>query len=176
MRSIPVQKMTMTFAKYRTRGSRLSHSASIAAALGAALILAGCSSSSSSAPSKADYDRQANAICATYNGKLKSLGSTISNSASEQQVASQLGKAVSLAEQGSAKLEALTKPDGQSAALNKVYAAQEAQVKQIRALQTALSQNDPAKAQSIENALDAGDGSLNRQFDALGLTTCGSNS
>ena len=141
-----------------------------------ATLIAGCSSSTVSAPTKADYDRQANAICQTYNSKIKTLGSTISNASSSQQVASELTKVIPVAEQGSAKLAALTKPDGQSAALNRVYAAQDAQVRQIQAFATALNQNDSAKAQSIENALNAGNGPLNQEFDAVGLTTCGSGS
>jgi hypothetical protein len=139
-------------------------------------IAAGCSSSSGSAPTKADYDRQANAICQTYNSKLKAIGTTISDASSNQQVAAELTEAVSLGKQGSAKLEALTKPDGQSAALNKVYADQDEQVRQIQALATALNQNDTAKAQSIENPLNTGNGPLNEEFDAVGLTTCGSGS
>jgi hypothetical protein len=139
-------------------------------------ITAGCSSSSASAPTKADYDRQANAICQTINAKIKAFGSTISSTSSTQQVASELTKVVAVAEQGSAGLAALAKPDGQSAALDKVYAAQDAQVKEIQAFATALNQGDSAKAQSIENELNAGNAPLNQEFDAVGLTTCGSGS
>jgi hypothetical protein len=141
-----------------------------------ALVVAGCSSSSASAPSKASYDKQANAICQTFNSKLKSVGSAISSSSSGTQVASALTDAISVAEQGSAKLEALPKPSGDNTALNKAYAAQDAQVTQMKQLVAAIKQNDAAKAQSTEAALNASNDPLNAQFDALGLTTCGSGS
>jgi len=141
-----------------------------------ATLITACSSSSTSAPTQAAYDKQANALCQTYNAKLKAMGATITSASSKQQVASELAKAVTLAKQGSAQLKALAKPAGQSAGLDKVYADQDAQVSQIQAFASALQANDSAKAQSIENALNAGNGRLNQEFDALGLTACGSGS
>jgi hypothetical protein len=146
------------------------------AVVGVALIAGGCSSASASGPTQAAYNAQANAICRTYNAKLTAFGSELSNASSAQQAASELNAAVALAEQGSAKLKALPKPSGQSSALDQVYAAQEAQVTQLQALATALSQNDTAKVQSIDKALNASNGPLNRQFDAVGLRACGSGS
>ena len=134
----------------------------------------GCSSSSASGPTEATYNAQANAICRTYNAKLTAFGSALSNASSAQQAASELNAAVALAQQGSAKLKALPKPSAQSSALDQVYAAQDAQVKQLQNLSTALSQNDSAKAQSIDKTLNASNGPLNRQFDAVGLRACGS--
>jgi hypothetical protein len=83
---------------------------------------------------------------------------------------------VPLAERGQAKLEALPKPSNENVALDKVYAAQQTQVNQIKALAKAVNAGDSAKIQSISATLNASSSSLNSQFNALGLTACGSGS
>jgi hypothetical protein len=144
------------------------------AVMGMGILATGCSSSTSAAPTKASYATQANAICKEFNGKLNAIGSSSGQSLS--QVQALLAEAVPLAERGQAKLEALPKPSDESAALNKVYAAQQTQVNQLKALANAVNAGDATKIQSISATLNALGGPLNSQFDALGLTACGSGS
>lgn len=73
-------------------------------------------------------------------------------------------EAVPLAERGQAKLEALPKPSDESAALDKVYAAQQTQVNQIKALANAVNAGDATKIQSISATLSALGGPHNSQF------------
>jgi hypothetical protein len=125
-------------------------------------------------PDQASYDTQANAICKQFNAKLNAIGSSSGQSLS--QVQALLAEAVPLAERGQAKLEALPKPSDESAAHDKVYAAQQTQVNQLKALANAVNAGDATKIQSISARLSALGGPLSSQFDALVLTACGSGS
>ncbi len=138
-----------------------------------ALIAAACSSSSASAPTKASFDKQANAICRTYNAKLSAMSTAVSNASSVSQVESGMEAAITDASQMSARLKALPEPAGERATLDQAFAAQDAQLQRIKGLFDAVEQNDNAKVESGETALNAATGPLDKQFDALGLGSCG---
>ncbi len=143
------------------------------------LLAAGCSSSGSatpSAPSKATYDKQANAICNTYSSKLSTLGASLQSSTSTSQVEQALSRAISLGQQGTSKLEALSRPSGESSSLSAAYNDQEQQVSDLKHLLSAIRANNETAFKSEETALNASDASVNQKFDALGLTKCGSGS
>jgi hypothetical protein len=156
---------------------RLSFAGLALAAVG--LLAAGCSSSGNatpSAPSKATYDKQASAICNTYSSKLSTLGASLQSSTSPSQAERVLSRAISLGQQGTSKLEALTRPSGEASSLSAAYNEQEQQVTELKHLLSAIRANNQTEFKSDELALNASDASVNQKFDALGLTTCGSGS
>ncbi len=144
--------------------------------LAVAALVAGCSSPSSATPSKASYDKQADAICKTYSAKENSAASALTSSTTNAQIVSALNKAISLGEEGSKKLQALPKPTGERAALNKAFTAQTALVDQLKKVLQAAKANDAEAFKSAASGLTTMGSSLDQQFDALGLTTCGSGS
>ena len=143
-------------------------------AFGLTATLAAGACGGSSAPSKASYDKQADAICATYNSKLRAAGAGLASSSSVAQAEDALSSAVSLAQQGETKLESLKQPSGEGAQLKKVYAAQQAQVTDLHNAVVALKANNTAAAKSAISAAASSSTAIDQQFDALGLTTCGS--
>jgi hypothetical protein len=140
---------------------------------GVAIIAAACGNS---APTRSDFNAQANSICQTYNSKLRSVGSTLalSSSKSASQIETVLSGALSPAEQGSAKLESLAQPDGEGASLEKAFRAQDAQLIDLENLLTALKQGTGSKVLAAETTFEESEAPLNQQFDELGLTACGS--
>ena len=148
---------------------------------GAIAILAsacspGSSPSSPTTPSRAAYDRQADAICQTFNAKLESVGAQLSSSTQVAQVEQGLESAISLAQQGTDKLEQLPRPAGESGALGAAYAAQEGQVADFKAILSAVRADSVSGVRSAVATAQASSAPLNQKFDALGLTTCGSGS
>jgi hypothetical protein len=143
-----------------------------------AVVVAGCSSSASatSTPTKASYDKQANAICKTFNAKLSSVGAELKTSTQQAQVEQGLETAISLAQQGTNKLEGLRRPAGETGALAATYRGQEGQVTDFRNLLTAVEANSASQVQTALATAQASSGPLNQKFDALGLTVCGSGS
>jgi hypothetical protein len=145
-----------------------------------ALLGTACGSSSSAtttpAPSKVTYDDQANAICQKFNAKLSSVGDQLSSSTQAAQVEQALESAIALAQQGTTKLEHLRRPAGENQALGAAYKAQEGQVADFKNLLSAVRANSASEVRSALATAQASDATLNQQFDALGLTTCGSGS
>jgi hypothetical protein len=140
---------------------------------GVTIIAAACGNS---APTRSDFNHQANSICQIYNSKLRSVSSTLalSRSKSASQIESALSDALSPAEQGSSMLEALARPDGAGASLEKAFRAQGAQLLDLKNLLTALKQGTGSKVLVAETTFEESEAPLNQQFDELGLTACGS--
>lgn len=142
--------------------------------LGLALIGAACSS----AHSVATFNSQANGICGTYSSKLRTVDPELALSNNERvtRLKSSLSNCLPLVEQGTAKLQGLGRPGDEAGALKKVFTMQTAQVSELENLQRALDQGNTSKIQSTETAVEESEAPLNQQFDALGMTGCGSGS
>jgi hypothetical protein len=138
------------------------------------LLGAGCGGSS--APTKVAYDKQANAICASYNAKLKAAGAALSGSTSRAEAEKSLSGAISLAQQGTSRLESLKRPNGESAQLQKAFSAQQAQITDLRSLLTAIQEDSATKAKAALAKADSSTASVKDLFDTVGLRTCGSSS
>lgn len=137
-----------------------------------AVAVAGCGTK---APSKASYIVKANALCAAYNLKVKALGEPVTG-AGAQATGVYLGKAAALSAEETAKLQALPTPKGDKDTLVGLYARQASQVSELKAAVKALGANDTVSAEdSIKQLTDSGPG-LDKDFDAYGLTACGSQS
>ena len=177
----------------RQLGRRLSGSVA-AAMFGIVLIAAGCGGSSgassaadspttasvrststtSIAPDKTSYDARANAICKTFNAKLQSVGAALSTSTSLAQFEVVLNDAISVAQGGINRLQALHRPAAENAALEAAYKSQEAQLTDVKGILAAVKANSITKVRAAIAVTTASDAPLNKQFDALGLTACGS--
>jgi hypothetical protein len=140
---------------------------------GVAIIAAACGSS---APTRSDFNDQANSICQTYNAKLGSVGSTLARSsgASASQIESVLAGALPPVQQGTSRLESLAQPDGEAASLERAFRAQNAQLIDLKNLLTALKQGTGSKVLVAETTFEESEAPLNQQLDELGLTACGS--
>jgi hypothetical protein len=140
---------------------------------GVAIIAAACGSS---APTRSDFNDQANSICQTYNAKLGSVGSTLARSsgASASQIESVLSGALPPVQQGTSRLESLAQPDGEAASLERAFRAQDAQLIDLKNLLTALKQGTESKVLVAETTFEESEAPLNQQLDELGLTACGS--
>jgi hypothetical protein len=159
--------------------TRIGATRSVTIGIAAIALAVGCSSSPASAPSgpsKSAYDKQANAICKTFNAKLSSVGAQLSSNTQVAQVEQGLESAIALAQQGTKKLEDLRRPTGESPALSAAYKAQEGQVTDFKAILSAVRANSASQVRTALAAAQASSAPLNQKFDALGLTTCGSGS
>lgn len=137
-----------------------------------AVAISGCGTK---APSKAGYIVKANALCAAYNLKVKALGEPVAG-AGAKATGVYLGKAAVLSAEETTKLQALKTPKGDKDTLAGLYARQASQVSELKAAVKALGANDTVSAEaSIKQLTDSGP-QLDKDFDAYGLTACGSQS
>jgi hypothetical protein len=107
---------------------------------------------------------------------MSSVGSSLQSSTSPSQTEQALSQAIALGQQGTSKLEALPRPSGESSSLAAVYKAQQQQVTDLKNLLAAIRANNETEAKSDAATFTASDGPVNQKYDALGLTTCGSDS
>jgi hypothetical protein len=145
---------------------------SAAGIIGVVLAVGACGGSAG--PTKTSYDAQADTICSTYDAKLQSVGATISGATTKAEVEKALGAAIALGRAGTAKLEALRRPKGESVPLQAAFDAQEVQVTDLNDLLTAVKQDSATRTKAALTAAEDSTGRVNRLFDAAGLKTCGS--
>jgi hypothetical protein len=120
-----------------------------AAVAGAAFtIVIGACGGSSSTPSKASYDKQANSLCGSYNEQLQSLGTNLGQAKTTAAAEAILARAASEAEAGTKKLEALTPPAGEASALKQAFAFQQEEVADIRKIEQAVGQKSSSAAKA----------------------------
>ncbi len=127
-----------------------------------ALALAGCGGG---APG---FQAKANEICRATAAKSKAIPKP-SNLAG---VSSYLAHALPLAEQGLAKLKALTPPASNKAAYAGLLSNLEQQDALLRRTEAAVKARDPAKIQSIAQEGPRLNAQANAQAKSLGLTPC----
>jgi len=119
----------------------------------------------------ADFANQANALCARFNDQVAAVPQpTVTTPAA---LGAYLDTALSLLDQQIAELKALTPPASISPAWTKVLQTIEAEQAQIKALVPKLKAGDTAAISQMQS-ISSDD--INSQFDALGMTTCGSGS
>jgi hypothetical protein len=140
-----------------------------AVAVSAALVLAGCAASG---PTRAEFDTKANGVCAGYNFQEKALGPV--DSSDTKALAAYLGEVAALGQAESSDLMKLRTPKRDRAAFERVLLAEQGEVTQAQQLAATLKAGDYTMAQKQLGALRAQNESANLQFDALGLTACGS--
>lgn len=140
-----------------------------AVAVSAALVLAGCASSG---PTRAQFDTKANDVCAGYNVQEKALGPV--DSSDDKALAAYLSKVAALGQAESSDLMKLRTPKRDRAAFERVLLAEQGEVTQAQQLAASLNAGDYTMAQKQLATLRSQNESTNQQFDALGLTACGS--
>ena len=138
-----------------------------------ALCITACGSST---PTAAEFNGQANTICRTFSAKLKSVGAdlALAKGSSDEKFKSDLSSAIAQLESGSSQLQALARPNGENAALEKAFKSQNTQIKDLKDVSIASKQRDGKAIASAETAFEELEAPLNQQFDALGLSQCGS--
>jgi hypothetical protein len=155
----------------RTRIDRAT-SFGVVVVIGLTLVAAACSSP----PTAAAFNSQANSICQSYRAKLKSVDAAIalSDTGGAGRLESALSTALAQAEQGVGQLEGLAQPTGEGTALKKAFSSENDQIQKLKHLASAIKQRNGERIQSSETAVEETEAPLNQQFDALGLTDCGS--
>ena len=124
------------------------------------------------APTRASYAAKANAVCRTYNAQLGPLTASLAGMTSMSKAEQQLGVVILASRRYNRKLEAIPRPPAESAALAKVFKLQGAG---ITDLQRAVRSLQAGKVTGVTADLGADAATLkpvDRQFTALGLTTC----
>jgi hypothetical protein len=145
----------------------------ILALIGVALVTSACGSST---PTTDQFNAQANDICQTYTAKLRSVSAELAlpKAKNDKSLEAALSDALSLVQQGTGKLEALSRPAGEGSSLNAAFNAQNAQTKKLQNLIAAFKDKSESKIAAAQTALEQSEAPLNQKFDQLGLTACGS--
>jgi hypothetical protein len=121
--------------------------------------------------SEADFAAQANALCSKFNDQVAAVPQPTETTPAA--LGAYLDQALSLLDQQITELKALTPPASVSPAWSKVLQTIEAEQAQIKALVPKLKAGDTAAISQMQS-ISSDD--INSQFDALGMTTCGSGS
>ena len=134
----------------------------------AAIFVAGCGSSASGTLSKADFQKQANAICKSYNAKIGALKAPSAMS----DIPAYADKAVSLTNDALTQLRDLKPPKSLQGDFDKYLGYGEEVKKLAEGLKAAAVKNDQ---KALQRASDAGsrNGKASDQIATrLGLTEC----
>ncbi len=119
----------------------------------------------------AEFAAQANALCAKFDGQIAAVAQPTETTPAA--LGAYLDQALTLLDQQIAELKALSPPASVSTAWAKILQTIDAEQVQIEALIPRLKSGD-ATAITAMQAISSDD--INAQFDALGMTTCGSGS
>lgn len=155
-----------------SKSARTRLAASALAASGLVLALGACGGSPT--VTRASYDKKANAICKTYERKVKSIGGSLSHNASKSEVEHLLSHGVAVAKQGVGKLDALPKPSNPPSALAHAFHSQKVELGDLDQVLADLKKNDLSQVQRLSAKIDRDGSQVNRYFDAAGLRACGS--
>ncbi len=131
----------------------------------------GISARPAAGSSDADFAAQGNALCAKFNDQVAAVPQPTATTPAA--LGAYLDQALTLLDQQIAELKALTPPASASQAWTKVVPTIEAEQAQIKALVPRLKAGDTAAISEMQS-ISSDD--INSQFDALGMTTCGSGS
>jgi hypothetical protein len=141
-----------------------------ALAFAAVFALGACSSDDEQDErlSRADYLRQADAICATYDKRLGTLG----KAASVEELARNADQALAIAEEGVSKLRELQPPAELEPRVDEWLERNDENVEKIEELRDAAREGDEVAVQAI--AADAADNEreADRLARRLGLRSC----
>ena len=120
-------------------------------------------------PSAAEFRRQADAVCAKYEGKINALGTP--NSLDE--LGDFVDQVVPIVEEGNSELKKIEPPDEFSEDWDRVLAIQDENLQTTRDLQDAIHNGDAAKVQELVSKLDAAQAESTQIAGKLGLEKCG---
>ena len=130
---------------------------------------------SSGAPASGSYDAdfaaQANALCSKFNDQIAAVPQPTATTPAA--LGAYLDQALALLDQQIGELKVLTPPASATQAWAKVLQTIDAEQTQIKALIPRLKAGDTTAITEMQG-ISSDD--INSQFDALGMTTCGSGS
>ena len=129
-------------------------------------LAAGCGGSGRL--SKADYVKQADAICTKYNAKLKALARPTSISA----LPAYVDKALPLARKGDDELRALEPPKDEEQSAKEWLDQNDSVVGSMERLRDAAKKGDRAGIQTALNEASSANQTANRLARQLGLRVC----
>lgn len=138
-------------------------------ALGAGVAACG----GSSKPTVASYDKSASSICRSYNSKMKPLGRELSSASTKAQAEKTLDKAISVAKQGTDKLNSLKLPKSPSVHLLAARRDQSKAITDLQALSQAIKSGSSAKAKAAADRFDRDNSAINNAWNAAGVKACG---
>jgi hypothetical protein len=141
-----------------------------ALALAGALLAAGCGGDEGGDELSAEeFRQQADAICTEFEGKLDAVPPPSSPDDIERFV----NEAVPIIEEGTNELNALDPPDEFQDEWDRVVEINEENLETIRAVRTALQDNDLAEAQRLMEEAGGNEEEADRLARDIGLTKCG---
>jgi hypothetical protein len=139
----------------------------VALAVAVVAFVAGCGGGSGRL-SKAEYAKQADAICTKYNAKLKALARPTSISA----LPAYVDKALPLARKGDDELRALEPPKDEEQSAKEWLDQNDSVVGSMERLRDAAKKGDRAGIQTALNEASSANQTANRLARSLGLRVC----
>jgi len=139
----------------------------VAPAVAVVALVAGCGGGSHRL-SKAEYAKQADAICTKYNAKLKALARPTSISA----LPAYVDKALPLARKGDDELRALEPPKDEEQSAKEWLDQNDSVVGSMERLRDAAKKGDRAGIQTALNEASSANQTANRLARSLGLRVC----
>jgi hypothetical protein len=139
----------------------------VALAVAVVALVAGCGGGSLRL-SKAEYAKQADAICTKYNAKLKALARPTSISA----LPAYVDKALPLARKGDDELRALEPPKDEEQSAKEWLDQNDSVVGSMERLRDAAKKGDRAGIQTALNEASSANQTANRLARSLGLRVC----
>lgn len=133
------------------------------------------STTTSAGAAKATFLAQGNALCATMNQRSAALGTVLQDpNSTPEQIATALDQSAAIVDESVAGLRALAQPPGDEAQLAAMYAGVDQLSATITQMSAAVRALDQATFSSLNDQLQAQTDTVNAEFNAYGLTTCGS--
>ena len=139
-----------------------------ASALLAAVLVAGCGGGGGSRLSRADYAKQADKICSTYNAKLNALPQP----KSQAELSAFVGKAVPLVSDASDRLAELKPPQDEQRIADSWNQANSDIVRALERLRDAAKAKDNAKMQTALADGNKANSRANTLAKTLGMDAC----
>ena len=139
-----------------------------ASALLAAVLVAGCGGGGGSRLSRADYAKQADKICSTYNAKLNALPQP----KSQAELSAFVGKAVPLVSDASDRLGELKPPQDEQRIADAWNRANSDIVRALERLRDAAKAKDNAKMQTALADGNKANSRANTLAKTLGMNAC----
>ena len=130
----------------------------------AALVAAGCGGGGSRL-TRAEYAKQANAVCTDSNGKVKAVGSPGTSLGS---LATYADKVIPILENGVADLKKLDPPEDEQNVVDQWLATNDEQLDLIREIRDAARDNDQAEVQRLGAEAEANDRKSDQLAETLG--------
>jgi hypothetical protein len=136
--------------------------------IGLVLVLCSCGGSGSKRLTKEQFATKANALCTTFNEKVKASGTPKTMAA---QIA-QTKKLLPLDRKLVADVEKLKPPASEQATVNRVVTLGKEQADRIEALLAAIDKKDTAQIKKLVAEGDANDKETKALFRQLGVQQC----